>query len=305
MPIPDFQSTMRPLLAVIEDGQTHSFPSVIEKVTQHFQLTEEEINTKNNSGKQTVIKNRIGWARTFLKKAGLVSDPSKGHVKIEARGLQALKDCEQRVDVKYLKQYPEFIEFHAPKKKAQATSYQPELLEQSENTPEEQLDSASEELNRTLASDLLDQIKEASPSFFEQLVVDLMLGMGYGGSRKEAGQATQYTSDGGIDGIINEDPLGLDTIYLQAKRYADKTVGRPEVQAFAGALDMQRAKKGVFITTSKFSADAVEFVSLIEKRIVLIDGETLTNLMVEYGLGVTTKRTIDIKALDSDYFLED
>jgi restriction system protein len=305
MPIPDFQSTMRPLLAVIEDGQTHSFPEVVEKVTLHFQLTEEEVKTKINSGKQTVVKNRISWARTFLKKAGLVSDPIKGQVRIEARGLQALKDCEQRVDVKYLKQYPEFIEFHAPKKKAQAASYQPELQDPSENTPEEQLFNAAEELNRTLASDLLDQIKEASPSFFEQLVVDLMLSMGYGGSRKEAGQATQYTADGGIDGIINEDPLGLDTIYLQAKRYSYKTVGRPEVQGFAGALDMQRAKKGVFITTSKFSADAVEFVSLIEKRIVLIDGETLTNLMVEYGLGVATKRTVEIKAIDTDYFLED
>jgi restriction system protein len=305
MPIPDFQSTMRPLLAVIEDGQTHSFPEVVEKVTQYFQLTEEEVKTKINSGKQTVVKNRISWARTFLKKAGLVSDPIKGQVRIEARGLQALKDCEQRVDVKYLKQYPEFIEFHAPKMKAQAASYQPELQDQSENTPEEQLFNAAEELNRTLASDLLDQIKEASPSFFEQLVVDLMLSMGYGGSRKEAGQATQYTADGGIDGIINEDPLGLDTIYLQAKRYSDKTVGRPEVQGFAGALDMQRAKKGVFITTSKFSADAVEFVSLIEKRIVLIDGEKLTNLMVEYGLGITTKRTVEIKTIDTDYFLED
>lgn len=262
------------------------------------------------SGKGTVVANRLGWARTYLYKAKLLSIPEPGYVQITCRGQTALRDCSQ-INNAFLKQYPEFVEFIRPAKgkddgqQNDGGSNLIESLKDDDSTPEELFDKAADELRRTLASDLLEQTKQASPRFFEQLVVDLMLAMGYGGFSKEAGQATQYTSDGGIDGIINEDPLGLDIIYLQAKRYADKTVGRPEVQAFAGALDMQRAKKGVFITTSKFSADAVEFVSLIEKRIVLIDGETLTNLMIDHNLGVAIKRVVEVKSIDSDYFNED
>jgi restriction system protein len=302
MAVPNFQSTMAPLLAAISDQKAHTFTYLIEYICKHFNLSEQEIAQRINSGKQTVIKNRLGWARTYLKKAGLLEIPEKGQLKITIRGLQALAQ-EQEINNDYLKQFPEYVEFKSSKKKLE--NNQTDLSDQTNKTPEELIDNAADELNRTLSSELLDQIKEASPSFFEQLVVDLMLVMGYGGSRKEAGQATQYTSDGGIDGVINEDPLGLEIIYLQAKRYSDKTVGRPEVQAFAGALDLQRAKKGVFITTSKFSQDALEFVSLIEKRIVLIDGDILTDLMIEHGLGLTTKRTIEIKAIDTDYFLED
>ncbi|WP_275910079.1 restriction endonuclease [Aeromonas sp. 2MA4] len=175
----------------------------------------------------------------------------------------------------------------------------------SQQTPQEQIEQALAVLNSSLADELLGEVLALSPRFFEQLVVDLMVAMGYGGSDLAAGQTTRYSSDGGIDGIIKEDKLGLDSIYLQAKRYTDKTVGRPELQAFAGALDLHRARKGVFITSSTFSKDARDYVELIEKRIVLIDGARLTALMIEYGVGVTTRQVLTIKTLDSDYFLED
>ncbi len=202
-------------------------------------------------------------------------------------------------------QFREFIEFHKTKSRLASESTTPDNDIESQSTPEERMDDAHNELNQALTDELLDTIKSGSPEFFEQLVVDLMISMGYGGSRKEAGQATQYTADGGIDGIIKEDPLGLDMIYLQAKRYSEGTIGRPDLQKFAGALDMQRAKKGVFITTSKFSSDAREFVGMIEKSIILIDGAQLAMFMVDHGLGVSTKQVYEIKQLDTDYFNED
>ncbi|MGE6101808.1 restriction endonuclease [Aeromonas salmonicida] len=175
----------------------------------------------------------------------------------------------------------------------------------SQQTPQEQIEQALAVLNSSLADELLGEVLALSPRFFEQLVVDLMVAMGYGGSAQEAGHTTRYSSDGGIDGIIKEDKLGLDSIYLQAKRYTDRTVGRPEIQSFAGALDLYKARKGVFITTSGFSREAREYVGQIEKRIVLIDGDRLTALMIEYGVGVTTRQTLTIKTLDSDYFTDE
>lgn len=306
MAILGYQFFMHPLMSLLEDGESHRLNDLKSHVCESLKITPEEQLQTIASGGRTVVANRLGWARTYLHKAGLLTIPVNGSVQITERGRTALQECPQ-INNAYLKSFPEFIDFIRPAK----AKNELESIEQSQNlaneesTPEELLDKSAEELKRTLASDLLEQAKQVSPGFFEQLVVDLMLAMGYGGWSDKSGQATQYTNDGGIDGIINEDPLGLDTIYLQAKRYADKTVGRPEVQAFAGALDMRRAKKGVFITTSKFSADAVEFVSLIEKRIVLIDGEKLTNLMVDHNLGVATKRVVEIKSIDSDYFNED
>lgn len=303
MAIPDFQSTMRPLLAELEDGQSHDFNDVYSKVVEFFQLTPDEQHEKTKTG-SSIMRSRVSWARTFLKKAGLLIQPETRHMQITELGLKALVDCPERIDNRYLKQFESFREFHAPKKKTNSV----EIVSSDENEiidPEEQLEKAYDSLNQTLASDLLEQIKTASPQFFEKLVVDLMIAMGYGGSRQDAGEATQYTNDGGIDGIIKEDALGLDSIYLQAKRYTENTVGRPEIQKFAGALDMNRAKKGVFITTSRFSNDAHEFVTMIEKKIVLIDGERLAELMIEYNLAVTTKQTYAIKAIDSDYFNEE
>ena len=304
MAIPDFQSTMQPLLKAVEDGEIHAFRQAMEQVINHFGMTDEERQQKIASGNQTVINNRISWARIYLAKAGLLEIPGRGLTKITQRGLDALAQAEQPVRVKYLKQFPEFREFHTAKpEKSESAPEQNEIENQS--TPQERLDDAHAELNLALIDELLSTIKACSPDFFEQLVVDLMLAMGYGGSRKEAGQATQHTVDGGIDGVIKEDPLGLDMIYLQAKRYSEGTIGRPEIQKFAGALDMQRAKKGVFITTSKFSADACEFVGMIEKRIILIDGAELASLMIEHSLGVSTRQSYEVKQIDTDYFNED
>lgn len=308
MAIPDFQSVMHPLLDAVKDGQVHDFKVVVEQLKAHFNLTPEERQEKIASGKQTVIKNRSAWARTYLTKAGLLESPGRGQTKITPRGLEALAQSEQPVRVRYLKQFPEFADFHAAKPKADTQdngTSGSDVDADSQTTPEERIEAAHAEFNQALIEEVLDTVKSSSPEFFEQLVVDLMISMGYGGSRKEAGQATQYTADGGIDGIIKEDPLGLELIYLQAKRYSEGTVGRPEVQRFAGALDMQRAKKGVFITTSRFSSDAKDFVSVIEKRIILIDGLELANLMVSHGLGVSVKQSYEIKQIDTDYFSEE
>lgn len=314
MPIPDYQTVMRPLLVEISDGGVHDLVDVRERLYEVFALSDAERQQMIPSGKSTVIRSRVGWARTYLKKAGLITQPRKRHVQITELGLQALKDCPERLDNQYLKQFESFRVFTGKAKTAvqiaPASIDDPVNLDLAnlalENLdPEEQLQQAWRKLNQSLASDLLDQIKDCTPQFFEKLVVDLMLAMGYGGTHEDAGQATQFSNDGGIDGIIKQDPLGLDTIYLQAKRYTDNTIGRPEVQKFAGALDMQRAKKGVFITTSQFSRDALEFVELIEKKIILIDGDKLADLMITYNLGTSVKETFTLKAVDTDYFLED
>lgn len=302
MPIPDFQSVMRPVLLSITDGSPKLMAEVLEDVCGHFQLTEDERAQRLPSGKQTYIKNRVGWARTYMKKAGLLTSPGKGLIQITDRGRKAMEDCPERITVRYLKNYPEFLEFHTHTPSDQKT--QPREAD-TNDTPDEQLQQAHTSLMDSLVDELLDTITAATPSFFEKLVVDLMLAMGYGGSREDAGQATRYTSDGGIDGIIKEDPLGLDVIYLQAKRYTEKVVGRPDVQGFAGALDMQRARKGVFITASKFSNDAREYVGLIEKKIVLIDGQELAKLMIQYNLGIGIKEVYEVKQIDSDYFNEE
>ena len=294
---------MRPLLDVIIDGEVHHFIDAFESVCDYFKLTDEERGVKLPSGKQTVIKNRVGWSRTYLKKAGLLVQPQRGHVQITQLGLQALQDRPDRIDVKYLKQYKAFMAFHTAK--PSGTSLNDKRGSDESADPTERLEKAYGEIQQELAAELLETIKQQSPQFLEKLVVELMQAMGYGGWSKESGRATQYTSDGGIDGVINEDPLGLDTIYLQAKRYTENTVGRPDIQQFAGALDMQRAKKGVFITTSQFSKEATDYVAMIDKQIVLIDGDKLAALMIEYGLGVTSKQTYTIKQIDSDYFSED
>tara|TARA_R110001599_G_scaffold12658_4_gene59106 strand:- start:16027 stop:16941 length:915 start_codon:yes stop_codon:yes gene_type:complete len=304
MPIPDFQATMQPLLVAVKDGEIHKFNSVIEQLKDYFNLSDVERQEKIASGKQTIIKNRISWARTYLTKAGLLESPGRGLTKITPRGLAAIAQTEQPVRVKYLKKFPEFKEFHTAKPKSDSDISNSNEIDDS-STPEDQLETAHQTLFKALTEDILNTIKGCTPEFFEQLVVDLMISMGYGGSRKEAGEATQYTADGGIDGVIKEDPLGLDTIYLQAKRYTDGVIGRPEIQKFAGALDMKRAKKGVFITTSRYSNDAHEYVGMIEKRIVLIDGNELASLMIQHGLGVTIKQTYEIKQIDTDYFNED
>lgn len=303
MAIPDFQSVMRPVLATVQDGVPLALNELRERVADQFQLTEDERKERLPSGNQTVINNRVGWARTYLNKAGLQCIPTKGMVQITARGRDALVSGPQRITVSWLKQFPEFADFHTAKPQA-ADAPATVTLDAAETTPDEQLAEAHQALLQSLADELLAQVRAATPSFFEQLVVDLMLAMGYGGSRKEAGKATQATNDDGIDGIIKEDKLGLDVIYLQAKRWSN-TVHRPEIDKFIGALTRQRARKGVFITTSDFSAGAREAALGLDIKVVLIDGVELARLMVENNLGVSVKQVYEVKQLDSDYFAEE
>ncbi|USW95508.1 restriction endonuclease [Pseudomonas proteolytica] len=303
MSIPDFQSVMRPVLAMVQDGVPLRLSELRERIAEIFQLTEEERKERLPSGHQTVINNRVGWARTYLNKAGLLTIPSKGMVQITVRGREALANGPERISVAWLKQFPEFADFHTAKPQMVDVLGVPEASV-AETTPDEQLADAHQALMQSLADELLAQVRAGTPGFFEQLVVDLMIAMGYGGSRKEAGKATQATNDDGIDGIIKEDKLGLDVIYLQAKRWAN-TVHRPEIDKFIGALTRQRARKGVFITTSEFSAGAREAALSLDIKVVLIDGVELARLMVENNLGVSVKQVYEVKQLDSDYFAEE
>lgn len=300
MAIPDFQSVMRPVLATVQNGAPLPLNEVRERVADQFQLSEDERKELLPSGNQTVINNRVGWARTYLNKAGLLCIPAKGMVQITPGGLNALADGPERITVRWLKQFPGFANFHTAK--PQVADLPAALdIEISETTPDEQLAQAHQALVQSLADELLALVRAATPSFFEQLVVDLMIAMGYGGSRKEAGKATQATNDGGIDGIIKEDKLGLDVIYLRAKRWTN-TVHRPEIDKFIGALTRQRARKGVFITTSDFSDGARTAALGLDIKVVLIDGVELARLMVENNLGVSVKQVYEVKQLDSDYF---
>ena len=303
MPIPDYQTVMLPLLDVLADGQTYSTRDLIEKLAVHFHLTDTEKRELLPSGQQPIFANRVGWARTYLKKAGLLESERRATQKITAAGLNVLRNRPDKIDIDYLKQFPSFIEFqnrHADAADAADTAESTNA----NRTPEELLDSTFSAMQSEMAEELLAKVKGCSPDFFEKLVVELLLKMGYGGSFKDAGKAIGQTGDGGIDGIIKEDKLGLDAIYIQAKRW-EGTVGRPEIHKFVGALEGQRAKKGVFITTSYFSREATEYASNINTKVVLIDGEALSRLMIDNNVGVSTLRAYEIKKIDSDYFIEE
>ena len=307
--IPSYEEMMPAVLKVLADGQQKPLKQVYDEVAAFYSFSDHQLSLHLPSGKQTYVRTRVGWAKTYLVKAGLINQPKRGMCEITQRGRDALATGEV-INNDYLARFDDFNDFRSahtvqPNQPANFTSDLAVSHNDDSQTPTELMAKAFSALNSALADELLEQIHGLSPKFFEQLVVDLMLAMGYGGSQKAAGQATQYTNDGGIDGIIKEDKLGLDSIYLQAKRYRDNTVGRPDIQAFAGALDMHRARKGVFITTSSFSKDAREFVSMIEKRIVLIDGRELASLMIEHNVGVSTRELYAVKAIDSDYFLEE
>ena len=294
---------MLPVLKLAADGHEHKFSQAVEALADEFRLSTEERNELLPSGSQAVFNNRVGWARSYLKQAGLLSSPRRGFFKITQRGLDLLATNPEKVDNSILEQYPEFIAFKNRRREKSETEKQSETFteEDSTLTPEDALAAAYQKLRSALEIEILNAIKEASPSFFERLVVDLLVKMGYGGNRQDAGKALGKSGDGGIDGIINEDRLGLDVIYIQAKRW-EGSVGRPEIQKFAGALQGQRAKKGVFITTSSFTKEAKEYASLIESKIILIDGEHLARLMVEHNVGVSTVGQYEVKKLDSDYF---
>lgn len=302
MAIPDYQTCMLPLLKYYGDGQEHTNRETIDALAKDFKLTEEESRMMLPSGVQGLFDNRVNWARTYMKKAALVESPKRGIHKITKRGLDLLKKKPERIDVAYLGQFQEFKDFRALRH-AKQENEGPEL-DLNNRTPEESLEVAYQKLRGDLAADLIQRLKTSSPSFFERLVVEVIVKMGYGGTRKDAGKAIGTSRDGGIDGIIKEDKLGLDAIYIQAKRW-ENTVGRPEIQKFVGALTGQRAKKGLFITTSDYSADAEDYVSRIDAKVVLIDGETLAQLMIDHNVGVSTVGSYDIKKVDSDYFSEE
>jgi restriction system protein len=299
MAIPDYQSIMLPLLKLAGDRQEHSLREVIEALADEFYLTDEERKELLPSGRQATFDNRVGWARTYLKKAGLLESTKRGYFQITERGLDVLKQNPPEIDNAFLRQFPEFIEFQTPRDKKRI-----EQDVSDTQTPEEEIEAAYQGVRQELVTELLQTIGSCSPAFFERLVIDLLVKMGYGGTRKDAGQAVGRSGDGGIDGIIKEDRLGLDIVYIQAKRW-DNPVGRPEIQKFAGALQGQRARKGIFITTSAFTQSAQDYVSRIDSKIVLIDGNTLAQLMIDYNIGVATVTSYELKRVDSDYFTEE
>ena len=305
MALPDYQSIMLPLLQFASDQQEHSNRETLTALAKTFQLTPSELSEMLPSGRQTVFTNRVGWARTYLKKAGLLTSTRRGYFQISKRGSDTLQQNLTHIDNRFLMQFPEFIDFKERKNSSESPKVENSEIENVE-TPEEGIESAYLRVRQTLAKELLHTVITCSPDFFEQLVIDLLIKMGYGGTRKDAGEAIGGSGDGGIDGIIKEDRLGLDIVYIQAKRWdVGNTIGRPEIQKFAGALQGQRARKGIFITTSEFTKTAKEYVSMIENKIVLIDGETLSELMIDFDIGVSTIASFDLKRIDTDYFAED
>ncbi len=303
--IPDYQSIMLPMLQIVSDNHEHKFRDLIENLALKFNLTEPERKELLASG-SPIFNNRVGWATTYLKKAGLLESPKRAIFVITPLGLQTLKENPTRVDAKYLRKFPSFLEFQNYNRSSSDVEATPSAIEANEQTPEENLDSAYQRIRTSLAAELLKKVLELSPTFFERLVVELLVKMGYGGSIKDAGSAIGKSGDEGIDGTIKEDKLGLDIIYIQAKRWQPgNVVGRPELHKFVGALAGQGAKKGIFITTSNFTKEALSYSPRNETKIVLIDGTQLTQLMIDYNLGCTTQQVYELKKIDSDYFDEE
>lgn len=304
MGVPDFQSVMRPLLEALDNLPEQDLKTVKNKLVGVFKLTEDDLREKIPSGRAFLFDNRLGWANTYLKKAGLIGSDRRAYLQITKAGHDFLESHKGRIKIRDLRSIARFSEFHQSKEKDTVASDIETANEDETQSPEERIFAAYEIVNRGLVSELLRIIKACSPAFFEKVVVDLMIEMGYGGSRKEAGKAIGKSGDGGIDGIINEDKLGLDSIYLQAKRW-DHTVPVKEIRDFAGSLMGKNARKGVFNTTSDFPKSAYEFVNSIDRKIILIDGERLALLMIENNVGVTPRERFELKDVDNDYFEED
>lgn len=305
MPIPDFQSIMLPLLQYAADGTEHTNREAVEQLARDPRLSEDVRREMLPSGQQRVFDNRVAWARAHLKMAKLIDNPRRGVFQITPRGKEIVEKQPSEINLRFLRQFPEYAELREERKrkrqakKAAGGDDAGEGVESA--TPEEQLEEAYSQLRESLAHELLEQLKSSSPAFFEQVVVDVLVRMGYGGSLQDAGKAIGRSNDEGIDGIIKEDRLGLDIIYLQAKRW-DNTVSRPEIQKFSGALQGKRARKGVFITTSNFSQSAFEYADSIENKIILIDGYQLAQHMIDLGVGVSTEAVYEVKKIDLDYF---
>lgn len=295
---------MRPLLQFAADGNSHSIRDGLDRLASEFNLSDDERKELLPSGRQEVFTNRVAWAKTHLRMAGLIEAPSRGVFRITDRGQEILRQNPERVVLRILREQPGYLEARDSKKGKNGKKNIDTESQDDPQTPEEQIEAASVALRDSLGEEILTKMKAALPAFFERLVVELLVRMGYGGTRKDAGRAIGRSGDEGIDGIIKEDRLGLDVIYIQAKKW-EATVGRPEIQKFAGALQGFRAKKGIFITTSDFSKEAEDYASRIDSKIVLINGETLWNLMIDFGIGVSTVATYEVKKLDNDYFDEE
>jgi restriction system protein len=301
MPIPSYEEMMQPLLQILKDKKEHKLSEITERISAEFNLTESEKKELLPSGSEPVVGNRVRWARLYLEKAGLLESTKKGFYKITNKGTKVLQKKPTKLDVQYLKRFPDFLVFKEPHQGKETIV---EKTQSDSLNPMELFENAYQRIRDELSNELLREVKDATPSFLETLVIELLVKMGYGGSRKDAGQAIGRSGDGGIDGIIKEDRLGLDAIYIQAKKWQG-TVSRPEIQKFVGALKGQCANKGIFITTSSFTADAVEYALKIEApKIVLIDGQKLAELMIEHSIGVSEIASYSIKKIDSDYFSE-
>jgi len=301
--IPDYQTLMLPLLQLIADGKEYTLNEAVDSLARQFKLTDEERAELLPSGQTFLFGNRVGWARTYLKKSGLIDSQKRGHKVITKRGKDVLKEKPKEINVKFLKKFPEFLEFQSNKKEDSSIET-PFSEETKQQTPEELLETGYQSIRKSLQQEILSKLKLIHPSFFEKIVIQLLVRMGYGGSIQDAGRAIGRSGDEGIDGVIKEDKLGLDTIYIQAKRW-DGVVGRPELHKFVGALAGQGAKKGIFITTSSFTKEAKDYIPRNETKIVLIDGSALAQYMIDYNLGVSVQNTYEIKKIDSDYFEEE
>ena len=300
--IPDYQELMRPVLEAAE-AEPRKISDVVEELSVSFQLSEEERAELLPSGKQTRIANRVHWARSYLKQAGLVSNPRRGWYELTEQGRSALSDTSE-INSKYLEQFDEFQDFKS--RTRGGDTGEEHLAPDDSETPDESIQAAHKRLNAALAANLLDYVRSASPAFFESLIVELLIAMGYGGSTEDAGRALGQSGDNGVDGVIDQDPLGVDQIYLQAKRYgANNLVGPGDIRDFYGALSIHRATKGIFVTTSGFTSSGIQTAASLGSRIVLIDGPELAKLMIRYNIGCRDKDVLHIKQIDEAYFEED
>lgn len=306
MSIPTYQEFMLPVLKTAKDGEI-SIGTIVKKLSDDFELNDEQRAELLPSGKQTVVANRIHWARTYLVQAGLLEPTKRAHIKASERGLRLLRENPQSIDKKMLEEFPEFQAF-LNRKKSDDDNNSPDapttnITVQSTETPDEIMRAAHKDVEDALRSELLDKLRSSSPAFFEGIVVNLLVAMGYGGSLTDAGKAIGRSGDGGIDGVIDQDALGLDRVYIQAKRYDEgNNVGAGAIRDFFGSLDRYKATKGVFVTTSRFTQDAVQTVEMLSKHIVLIDNVTLTKLMVRYNVGCRVEDTLVIRRIDEDFF---
>src|ERR1035441_7637651 len=301
MPIPDFQSLMGPLLTLARDGKDHSFKESQDRLAKQFAVSDEERRIMLPSGRARLFANRVGWAKTHSRMAGLIENRSRGVFRITERGIALLAEHPDKIDLRILREQPGYLEARDSKKLKNCKMNLEDAGADASQTPEEQIEAASVALRESLGQEILAKMKSASPSFFETLVVELIVRMGYGGTRKDAGKAIGRSGDEGIDGIIKEDRLGLDVIYIQAKKW-ESGVSRPEIHKFAGALQGRRAKKGIFITTSSFSKEAWDFALSIDSKLVLVDGDELADFMIDNGIGVAEVGKYVVKRIDSDYF---